>query len=52
MMEQGHKQASWSAAGAASPNNFVGSNVITYQTAACVTGQRVVRRVDLVADEE
>jgi beta-glucanase (GH16 family) len=38
MMEQGHKQASWSAAGAASPNNFVGSNVITYQTAACVPG--------------
>lgn len=38
MMEQGHKQASWSAAGAPSPNNFVGSNVITYQTAACVPG--------------
>ena len=38
VMEQGHKQASWSAAGAPSPNNFVGSNVITYQTAACVTG--------------
>ena len=38
MMEQGHKQASWSAAGATSPNNFVGSNVITYQKAACVTG--------------
>jgi len=38
MMEQGHKQASWSAAGAPSPNNFVGSNVITYQKAACVPG--------------
>ena len=38
MMEQGHKQASWSAAGAPSANNFVGSNVITYQKAACVTG--------------
>jgi beta-glucanase (GH16 family) len=38
MMEQGHKQASWSAAGAPSPTNFVGSNVITYQKAACVTG--------------
>jgi len=38
MMEQGHKQASWGAAGAASPNNFVGSNVITYQKAACVPG--------------
>jgi beta-glucanase (GH16 family) len=38
VMEQGHKQASWSAAGAASPNNFVGSNVITYQAAACVPG--------------
>jgi beta-glucanase (GH16 family) len=38
VMEQGHKQSIWSAAGAASPNNFVGSNVITYQTSACVTG--------------
>ena len=38
VMEQGHKQASWSAAGAPSPNNFVGSNVITYQKAACVPG--------------
>jgi len=38
MMEMGHKQASWSAAGASSPNNFVGSNVITYQQSACVPG--------------
>jgi len=38
MMEQGHKQVSWSAAGAPSPNNFVGSNVITYQSSACVPG--------------
>ncbi len=38
VMEQGHKQASWAAAGAPSSNNFVGSNVITYQTAACVPG--------------
>lgn len=38
IMEQGHRQSVWQPAGAASPNNFVGSNVITYQSAACVPG--------------
>jgi beta-glucanase (GH16 family) len=38
MMEMGHKAASWQGAGASSPNNFVGSNVITWQQAACVPG--------------
>lgn len=38
IMEQGHKASTWSAAGAPSPNNFVGSNVITWQQAACVPG--------------
>ena len=38
IMEQGHKAASWQTAGASSPNNFVGSNVITWQQAACVPG--------------
>ena len=38
IMEQGHSAAQRSAAGSPSTNNFVGSNVITYQQSACVTG--------------
>jgi beta-glucanase (GH16 family) len=39
IMEMGQKAASRAAAGGApGPNNFVGSNVITWQQAACVTG--------------
>jgi hypothetical protein len=38
IMEMGHKAASRAAAGAPPANNYVGSNVITWQQAACVTG--------------
>ena len=38
IMEMGHKASSRTAAGSPSANNFVGSNVITYQQAACVPG--------------
>jgi len=38
IMEMGHKAASRTAAGSPSANNFVGSNVITWQQAACVPG--------------
>jgi beta-glucanase (GH16 family) len=38
IMEMGHKAASRTAAGSPSANNYVGSNVITWQQAACVTG--------------
>ncbi|QJE03558.1 glycoside hydrolase family 16 protein [Massilia forsythiae] len=38
IMEMGHKAASRSGSGATSANNFVGSNVITWQQAACVPG--------------
>jgi beta-glucanase (GH16 family) len=39
IMEMGQKATSRAAAGGApGPNNFVGSNVITWQQAACVTG--------------
>lgn len=39
IMEMGQKAAGRAAAGGApGPNNFVGSNVITWQQAACVTG--------------
>jgi beta-glucanase (GH16 family) len=38
IMESGHKQSEWSKAGAPSANNFVGSNVITWQQGACVPG--------------
>lgn len=38
IMEMGHKAEVRAAAGSPSANNFVGSNVITYQDAACVPG--------------
>jgi beta-glucanase (GH16 family) len=38
IMEMGHKAASRTAAGSPPANNFVGSNVITWQQAACVPG--------------
>jgi len=38
IMEMGHKAAARTAAGSPSANNFVGSNVITWQQAACVPG--------------
>ncbi len=38
IMEMGHKASSRAAAGAPSANHFVGSNVITWQQAACVPG--------------
>ena len=38
IMEMGHKASSRAAAGNPSANNFVGSNVITWQQAACVPG--------------
>jgi beta-glucanase (GH16 family) len=40
IMEQGHKAAGRAAAGSPTPsaNNFVGANVITYESAACVPG--------------
>lgn len=38
IMEMGHKASVRAAAGSPSANNFVGSNVITYQQAACVPG--------------
>ncbi len=38
IMEMGHKASSRAAAGNPSANHFVGSNVITYQQAACVPG--------------
>jgi beta-glucanase (GH16 family) len=38
IMEQGHQASVRAAAGNPSANNFVGSNVITWQQSACVTG--------------
>src|SRR5206468_7667733 len=38
IMEMGHTAAARAAAGNPSGNNFVGSNVITWQQAACVPG--------------
>ncbi len=38
IMEMGHKASGRAAAGNPSANNFVGSNVITWQQAACVPG--------------
>ena len=38
IMEMGHKASARTAAGSPSANHFVGSNVITYQQAACVPG--------------
>lgn len=38
IMEMGHKASARAAAGSPSANNFVGSNVITWQQAACVPG--------------
>jgi hypothetical protein len=38
IMEMGHKASVRAAAGSPSLNNFVGSNVITWQQAACVPG--------------
>jgi len=38
IMEMGHKAASRAEGGAPSSNHFVGSNVITWQQAACVPG--------------
>jgi beta-glucanase (GH16 family) len=38
MMEMGHKASSRTAAGSPALNNYVGSNVITWQQAACVPG--------------
>lgn len=38
IMEQGHSASQRTAAGSPSSNNFVGSNVITWQQAACVSG--------------
>nr|WP_229428897.1 glycoside hydrolase family 16 protein [Massilia sp. ST3] len=38
IMEMGHKASMRAAAGSPSANNFVGSNVITWQQAACVPG--------------
>jgi beta-glucanase (GH16 family) len=38
IMEMGHKASVRAAAGSPSANNFVGSNVITWQQAACVPG--------------
>jgi beta-glucanase (GH16 family) len=38
IMEMGHKASVRAAAGSPPANNFVGSNVITYQQAACVPG--------------
>jgi beta-glucanase (GH16 family) len=38
IMEMGHKASSRTAAGSPGANNYVGSNVITWQQAACVTG--------------
>ena len=38
IMEMGHKASSRAASGAPSANHFTGSNVITYQQAACVPG--------------
>lgn len=38
IMEMGHKTSVRAAAGSPSANNFVGSNVITWQQAACVPG--------------
>ncbi len=38
MMEQGHRASAWSAAGAPSPDYYVGANVITWAQAACVPG--------------
>jgi len=38
VMEMGHKAAERAKGGAPSSNHFVGSNVITWQQAACVTG--------------
>jgi beta-glucanase (GH16 family) len=38
IVEQGHRAAAWSAAGAPSADYFAGSNVITWSQAACVPG--------------
>ncbi|WAC70841.1 glycoside hydrolase family 16 protein [Roseateles sp. SL47] len=38
IMEQGHRASAWSAAGASSPDYYVGANVITWSQAACVPG--------------
>jgi beta-glucanase (GH16 family) len=38
IMEMGHKASARTAAGSPPANNFVGSNVITWQQAACVPG--------------
>jgi beta-glucanase (GH16 family) len=38
IMEMGHKASSRTAAGSPGANNYVGSNVITWQQAACVPG--------------
>lgn len=38
IIEQGHRASAWSAAGAPSPDHFVGANVITWSEAACVPG--------------
>ncbi|WP_229519127.1 glycoside hydrolase family 16 protein [Massilia rhizosphaerae] len=38
IMEMGHKASARAAAGSPPANNFVGSNVITWQQAACVPG--------------
>ena len=38
IMEMGHKASARAASGAPSPDHFVGSNVITWQQAACVPG--------------
>ena len=38
MMEMGHKAAARAEGGAPSSNHFVGANVITWQQAACVSG--------------
>ena len=38
IMEMGHKASVRAASGAPSPDHFVGSNVITWQQAACVPG--------------
>ncbi|SFR71157.1 Beta-glucanase, GH16 family [Mitsuaria sp. PDC51] len=36
--ELGHRASAWAAAGAPSPDHFVGANVITWSQAACVPG--------------
>jgi len=38
IMEMGHKASEWSQSGAPSANHFVGSNIITWNQAACVPG--------------